>query len=88
LGNLLAESEKARSIREYAEREGIDLGQCCAFSDSAADVPMLSSVGNPVATNPTPRLRRIASQNNWPVLDLGDQTPRYPPFLQPAKSLQ
>src|SRR5262245_41339733 len=48
---LLAENEKARSIREYAEHENIDLTQSCAFSDSSADVPMLSAVGHPVATN-------------------------------------
>jgi HAD superfamily hydrolase (TIGR01490 family) len=55
---LLAENEKARSIREYAAINGIDLAQSCAFSDSSADVPMLSAVGHPVATNPTRRLRR------------------------------
>ena len=87
-GNLLAESEKARSIREYAEREGIDLAECCAFSDSWADVPMLSAVGHPVATNPTRKLRRVAMGNSWPTLELDNASPRYPPFLKPAKSLQ
>ncbi len=86
-GNLIAESEKARAIREYAEREGMDLAECCAFSDSSADVPMLSAVGHPVATNPTHKLRRIAQQNGWPVLELGEPAPRYPSFLKPAKSL-
>lgn len=86
-GNLLAEDEKARVVRDYAEREGMNLSECCAFSDSAADVPMLSAVGHPVATNPTRRLRRIAHERSWPVLDLGEAPPRYPPFLNPAKSL-
>jgi HAD superfamily hydrolase (TIGR01490 family) len=81
IGNLMAETEKARSIREYAEREGIDLEECCAFSDSAADVPMLSAVGHPVATNPTPRLRRLAQQNGWDVLDLDGSALEYPKFL-------
>src|SRR6266550_2290848 len=35
---LLAENEKARSIREYAQQAGIDLIESCAFSDSSADV--------------------------------------------------
>lgn len=82
---LLAENEKARSIREYAAREGIDLAQSCAFSDSSADVPMLSAVGHPVATNPTRRLRRVALQKNWPVLELREASPRFPAFLKPAK---
>lgn len=78
---LLAEDEKARSIREYAEKEGIDLSQSCAFSDSAADVPMLTAVGYPVATNPTPKLRRKAIQNNWPIIELGENSSTLPPFL-------
>src|ERR1043165_772904 len=44
---LIAENQKARSIQEYASEEGIDLSQSCAFSDSSADVPMLSAVGYP-----------------------------------------
>jgi HAD superfamily hydrolase (TIGR01490 family) len=84
---LLAENEKARSIREYAQQEGIDLSQSCAFSDSSADVPMLTAVGHPVATNPTRRLRRIAIQNNWPILELKERSSTLPPFLSTAKVL-
>jgi HAD superfamily hydrolase (TIGR01490 family) len=84
---LLAENEKARSIREYAAQEGLDLAQSCAFSDSSADVPMLTSVGHPVATNPTRPLRRIAQQKNWPILELRESSSKFPPFLRAAKVL-
>ncbi|MBI4471668.1 MAG: HAD-IB family hydrolase [Acidobacteria bacterium] len=84
---LIAENQKARSIREYAAQEGIDLSQSCAFSDSSADVPMLSAVGYPVATNPTRRLRRIAAQKDWPILELREPSTSLPPFLRPAKVL-
>ena len=84
---LLAENEKARRIREYAVQEGIDLPESCAFSDSSADVPMLSEVGHPVATNPTRRLRRVAVQNNWAILELRGSVPKLPTFLRPAKVL-
>src|SRR5947207_9321226 len=84
---LLAENEKARSIRDYAAAEGIDLAQSCAFSDSSADVPMLSSVGHPVATNPTRRLRRIALEKNWPILELRETSPSFPSFLTIVKAL-
>src|SRR5947207_7981690 len=83
---LLAEHEKARSVREYALREGIDLSKSCAFSDSSADVPMLSEVGFPVATNPTRRLRRVALQKHWPILELREGSPSFPSFLQPANA--
>ena len=82
---LLAENEKARSIREYAAQEGIDLSESCAFSDSSADLPMLSSVGHPVATNPTRRLRRVALEKNWPILELRESSSNFPPFLTAAK---
>jgi putative phosphoserine phosphatase/1-acylglycerol-3-phosphate O-acyltransferase len=83
---LIAENEKARSIRDYAAAEGIDLAQSCAFSDSSADVPMLSAVGHPVATNPTRRLRRIAVEKNWPILELRESPAKFPPFLMMAKA--
>jgi HAD superfamily hydrolase (TIGR01490 family) len=83
---LLAENEKARSIRDYALKEGIALDQSCAFSDSSADVPMLSAVGYPVATNPTRRLRRIAIEKGWPILELRESSTSFPPFLRPAKA--
>jgi HAD superfamily hydrolase (TIGR01490 family) len=88
LPKLLAENEKARSIREYAARENIDLQCSCAFSDSSADVPLLSAVGYPVATNPTRRLRRIAQKNDWPILDLREAAPRLPAFLRRSKAAE
>jgi HAD superfamily hydrolase (TIGR01490 family) len=81
LDPLVAESEKARIIREYARLENIDLAESCSFSDSTSDVPMLTVTGHPVATNPTRRLRRLANHNNWVVLDLTETEGRLPPFL-------
>ena len=76
---LVAEGEKARIIRDYAEREGIDLGRSCAFSDSTSDIPMLVVTGHPIATNPSRRLRRVALRNRWPVLDLTSASDGVPP---------
>jgi HAD superfamily hydrolase (TIGR01490 family) len=84
LDPLIAETEKARIIREYAEQEGIDLAASCSFSDSTSDVPMLTVTGHPVATNPTRRLRRIANQNHWAVIQLNEHEGKLPPFLETA----
>lgn len=81
---LMAENEKARIIREFAAQEGIDLKQSCAFSDSTSDIPMLEVTGNPVATNPTRRLRKHAMQKNWPIIELKESDSKLPPFLQAA----
>jgi len=43
---------KAVAIRELAEREGIDLTESYAYSDSESDLPMMRTVGHPVAVNP------------------------------------
>jgi HAD superfamily hydrolase (TIGR01490 family) len=84
LDPLVAESEKARIIREYAEEENIDLSASCSFSDSTSDIPMLTVTGHPVATNPTRRLRHVAQQHNWPVLDLNKTEGKLPQFLDVA----
>ncbi len=60
---------KASAVRELAEREGFDLAASTAYSDSHTDVPFLEAVGHPVATNPDRKLRRIARERDWPVVD-------------------
>lgn len=40
------------------------------YSDSMNDVPLLERVNRPVATNPDPRLRALAQQRGWRILDL------------------
>jgi len=60
--------QKAETIRRIAARDGLDLGQSWAYSDSATDVPMLEAVGHPVVVNPDRALRRIAQMRGWPVL--------------------
>lgn len=70
-GHLLSYTygpQKAEVIRQIAERDGLDLPNSWAYSDSATDLPMLEAVGNPVAVNPDRALRRIARMKNWPVM--------------------
>jgi hypothetical protein len=55
-------------MREVAEREGIDLSQSFAYSDSESDLPMLRAVGNPVVVNPDAELTRIARAEGWRVM--------------------
>lgn len=58
---------KATLIRDAAARAGLDLGGSWAYSDSATDVPMLETVGHPVAVNPDRALRRIARARGWEI---------------------
>jgi HAD superfamily hydrolase (TIGR01490 family) len=40
------------------------------YSDSMNDVPLLEKVNTPVATNPDDRLRQLATERGWRILDL------------------
>jgi HAD superfamily hydrolase (TIGR01490 family) len=60
---------KADCLRAVAEREGLDLSACTAYSDSHTDLPFLEAVGHPVAVNPDRALRRVAADRGWPVLE-------------------
>lgn len=60
--------EKAQAIAQLAEREGLDLAQSYAYSDSASDLPMLRLVGHPVVVNPDTNLAKVARDERWEVL--------------------
>lgn len=47
-----------------------DFPQSYFYSDSINDVPLMERVTHPVATNPDPRLRAIATERGWPVIEL------------------
>jgi len=40
------------------------------YSDSFNDLPLLEAANHPVATNPDDRLRAVATQRGWRILDL------------------
>ena len=65
---------KVEAMLELARWEGLDLGQCYAYSDSHSDLPMLSAVGHPVAVNPDGKLERHARGNGWPVVVFSERT--------------
>jgi HAD superfamily hydrolase (TIGR01490 family) len=67
-GLFIYRSEKAEAIRQLAGREGIDLAQSYAYSDSESDLPMLEVVGHPVVVNPDGDLLRTARERGWEVL--------------------
>jgi HAD superfamily hydrolase (TIGR01490 family) len=67
---FVAGATKAEIMRDYSARHNVDLARSFAYSDSYSDFPMLAVVGHPTAVNPDLRLRIVAKQYNWPILDL------------------
>jgi HAD superfamily hydrolase (TIGR01490 family) len=69
VGEMLHGPAKAVAVRALAEREGLDLAACAAYSDSYNDLAMLSLVGDPCAVNPDVRLRAHARREGWRIRD-------------------
>lgn len=74
IGPFCYGSGKVEAMREFAARDGIDLAQSYAYSDSSSDLPMLSAVGHPVAVNPDGKLQRHAEDHGWPIVEFRRRT--------------
>lgn len=68
-GPPLVGESRAAWIKHYARLEGIDLGSSYAYADSHSDLPMLQTVGNPVAVSPDVPLFRAARVGRWQIVD-------------------
>ena len=60
---------KVAVMTELAATRGYDLELSYAYSDSISDLPMLEAVGHPVAVNPEPELRELATRRGWPIVE-------------------
>ena len=67
-GDLLHGPKKAEAALALAHQLGVPSEQLVAYSDSAADLPLLEGVGHPVAVNPDTRLYQVATDRNWPII--------------------
>jgi HAD superfamily hydrolase (TIGR01490 family) len=64
---------KVTRMAQWLSERGLawgDIPKSTFYSDSMNDLPLLERVTNPVATNPDERLRALALQRQWPILDL------------------
>lgn len=63
---------KVRRMEQWLAERGLAWADVDStfYSDSMNDVPLLEKVNHPVATNPDPRLRTLAQQRGWRILDL------------------
>lgn len=64
-GEFVWSRGKARSARQWARANVVEMIDSYAYSDSIFDTPLLSSVGHPVAVNPDPRLLVYATVRRW-----------------------
>jgi phosphoserine phosphatase len=59
-------------VAQWLTERGLswDTVQATFYSDSINDLPLLEKVAHPVATNPDERLRAIAQERGWRILEL------------------
>jgi HAD superfamily hydrolase (TIGR01490 family) len=60
---------KVVRAERWALEHDVDLDASYFYTDSYSDLPMLERVGQPRVVQPDPRLRRVAAQRGWPILD-------------------
>ncbi|HTT12154.1 MAG TPA: HAD family phosphatase [Burkholderiaceae bacterium] len=75
VGTHTYQEGKVRAVQAFLAARGTTLARCedsIFYSDSINDLPLLEAVRHPVVTNGDTRLRAIAAQRGWPMLDLFD----------------
>jgi fatty acyl-CoA reductase len=68
-GPPLVGESRAAWLQHYAAVNGIDLKRSFAYADSHSDLPMLDTVGHPVAVSPDIPLMRAAGTKQWSVVE-------------------
>ena len=70
----MREGKVVRATQWLADRglDWLDV-ESTFYSDSTNDLPLLEHVDHPVATNPDARLRTVALERGWRILDLFDR---------------
>jgi HAD superfamily hydrolase (TIGR01490 family) len=75
-GPFVYGSGKALALEKLASDRDYDLNKCYAYSDSISDLPMLETVGHPVAVNPDRELDEISHERGWPIVIFARKTKR------------
>lgn len=62
-------ARKTELIHEFFQHQTIDWDNSFAYGDSYSDLAVLQLVGNPVAVCPDEKLREIAKEKGWEILE-------------------
>lgn len=64
---------KLRMIESWFKAEGIDRAKVRVrfYSDHVSDAPVMEWADEPVATNPSAKMRALAAKRGWPIVDWG-----------------
>lgn len=61
-------SDKAKILKRFIEKEGLNLANSYGVGDSESDIKFLTFVQNPICFNPSKKLYEHAKKNGWKVV--------------------
>lgn len=66
-------ADKRQRLEAFMESDGIarDAAHIRFWSDHVSDLPLFELCDEPCAVNPSPKLRAVAAERGWPILDWG-----------------
>lgn len=65
-------ADKANILLAFCRVARVDPAECHAYTDHYSDKHMLEAVGHGATVNPRGKLRRLARNRGWRILDLAD----------------
>lgn len=60
---------KIKAAQLEAQKREVPLSECYFYADTYHDLPLLSAVGHPSVVNPDRKLRKVALEKGWPILE-------------------
>lgn len=67
-GPVCVDQNKKMLTIKLAQKLGLNLEKSYAYGNHHSDLPLLETVGNPHAVEPSAELAKVAEQRGWPVL--------------------
>ena len=67
--NHINGDQKTLKVHEVLNDHQIDWENSFAYGDSFSDLPVLKLVGNPVAVKPEEKLRKLATERGWEIIE-------------------
>ena len=58
---------KVPIVEQDAKENNHDLAECYGYGNTMADTWFMELTGNPVAINPSVKMKKLAEDRNWPI---------------------
>jgi HAD superfamily hydrolase (TIGR01490 family) len=70
ISSLMLGEQKAKALKDYANKVSVKKENTIAYSDSAADIPFLEAAGKAVVFAPDRKFRKLCKEKGWETLNV------------------